>query len=707
MTEKKDIKVLLIDSVERVSLPSIGLGLLAACLREWAGVYNVKILQRKFIPDLADKIIAENPDIIGYTAVTPYLHEVVKIAAQVKSSLPGVPQIIGGPHITSLPNTLPKEFNLGVIGEGEKTICELVDIYRRDGKFTSDNLKIINGLIFWDNNRLVKTDACQPLDDIDSLPLPARDLMNIRGYFAEAETIFPTKLYRPSGLMTARGCPYNCIFCQERALSARFRPHSWERTIKEIEELVYQYDVDLIDIMDDHFLANINRFKKIAQEIIVRGLNKKTAFFCYTRADHITNEVCQLLKEMNVKLVFIGFESGSDRILKYLKNDNCSVSTNQKAYDLLRKHGIHVYGSFIFGSPDETMEEMKMTLDFIKRNHMPSVEMQVLTPLPGSGIWQYALGRGLVSNNMDWSRLILRNRGKNVWLGEKVSYDEFLKFYHQELIPVFWHHAQIIHDFEFKDLFQLKLWRRFFKKPKLYLSKIKHTFIFHKNNLKRKVNQGTDYIYQVDRILLRRQVKKHSRFVSGKVLDIGAGGRSRYRQFFSCESYIKMDVEKNNNIDVVGSASDLPFEDSSFDSIVCTEVLGNVFDIFKASREFFRVLKPGGHALITTTFLNHLYDEPNNFWRFTHYALVRLFEEAGFKIELTEQRGGFFSARAQTNVRYLIDRFNLHNKFWARLLNPILKIYSNFMVWLDNRDTGHANRQFAIGWLIIIKKDSG
>ncbi len=212
------------------------------------------------------------------------------------------------------------------------------------------------------------------------------------------------------------------------------------------------------------------------------------------------------------------------------------------------------------------------------------------------------------------------------------------------------------------------------------------------------------YIPQPDRILLKEQIKKYARHIHGRVLDVGAGGFSRYQNFFDYSQYVKMDVFEDKNIDVVGSADDIPFVDESFDSIISTQVLEDVKDIFKSAREFYRVLKPGGTALITTTFLVSVCDEPDNFWRFTGYGLEYLYKNTGFEIVAKERRGGFFSVRAQSNLRYLIERLNLYSHRWTKVFNPVFKAYGLIAIWLDKIDRSPVNQKFSLGWGIVIRK---
>ncbi len=212
------------------------------------------------------------------------------------------------------------------------------------------------------------------------------------------------------------------------------------------------------------------------------------------------------------------------------------------------------------------------------------------------------------------------------------------------------------------------------------------------------------YIYQPSRILLKQQIKKQSHYIKGKVLDVGAGDFSRYESLFNCKEYIKMDIKKNDNVDVVGRAEKIPFEDGKFDSIVCTQVLGDVKNTHRVVKEFYRVLKNDGIVLLTESLMDEIHDEPKDYWRFTEFGLRYLFENAGFKIIVINQRGGFFSVKAQNNIRYLIEKLNLYSHEWAKVFNPFFVIYSKIMFFLDRIDKGRVNKKFTLGWCVVARK---
>lgn len=211
-------------------------------------------------------------------------------------------------------------------------------------------------------------------------------------------------------------------------------------------------------------------------------------------------------------------------------------------------------------------------------------------------------------------------------------------------------------------------------------------------------------IFQPERVLLKKQIKKHSHYINGDVLDVGCGSFDRYSELFSYKKYIKMDVDGKNNPEIIGRAENIPLPDNSVDSIVCTQVLGDVWDLKKALAEFFRVLRPSGKILITESLISSVHDEPHDFWRFTNYSLENLLKEAGFFVLESEKRGGFFSSAAQNTIRYLIDRFNLYENFLGKILRYPIGLFGKMMILLDSIDRSEASRRQALGWCAVAVK---
>lgn len=212
-------------------------------------------------------------------------------------------------------------------------------------------------------------------------------------------------------------------------------------------------------------------------------------------------------------------------------------------------------------------------------------------------------------------------------------------------------------------------------------------------------------LFQPERYLLKKQIKANAHYIKGVVLDAGGGDGERYKKFFKFDKYITLDINPECGADIVGSVEDIPAESGSFDSVISTQVLEHVKNPQKAVEEFYRVLKPKGHCLVTVPQLNELHDEPNDYFRFTKYGLEEIFNNAGFKIILIEKRGGFWSANAQMRVRYIIDLFQL-NKIrllrWA--FQPFMWLCGMSVILIDNLDRSRAGQKHTIGWLIVAQK---
>ena len=212
-------------------------------------------------------------------------------------------------------------------------------------------------------------------------------------------------------------------------------------------------------------------------------------------------------------------------------------------------------------------------------------------------------------------------------------------------------------------------------------------------------------IFQPERILLRVQIRKYSPYVKGVVLDAGSGKSNRYSDFFdNVSKYITLDIDPDNNPEIIASVEDIPLSDESIDTVISTQVLEHLKSPELAIKEFYRVLKHGGYALVTIPQCGELHEEPNDYFRFTNFGIKYLFENAGFELVNIDQRGGFFSTIAQLKIRYLIDRFDLYDRKLTILFLPIFKLYGKFMIFLDKQDNSSANKKHALGWCLLVQK---
>lgn len=384
--------------------PSLAFGYLISYIRKYLGFEDF------FVTDDPERLMAEKPDIVGISSYTMYFQIASSIARKAKEEL-GVPVIVGGHHITALPHRLPDSFDIGVLGEGEETLRELLEIYLKEGSFQPDSLEKVRGIVFRRNGEKIVTPMRELIRPLDRIPPPEREIFDWGEYFY---------------LLTSRGCPYRCVFCSPALHWKTFRSFSPEYVVREVREAYERYGQDLVTFNDDLFIADLKRLSRVVDLLSESGLNEKVSFNFSARANLVTDRLMEILSRMQVLILSMGLESGSDRILKYLKSGPISVEDNQRACDLCHRSGIKVEASFIVLSPPEEREDLLKTFDFIFRNRdvFYSVKTLPLTPLPGTPIWEYAMKKGIVSEEMDWN-LIQQGR---INLNEKITRYELYRF---------------------------------------------------------------------------------------------------------------------------------------------------------------------------------------------------------------------------------------------------------------------------------------
>ncbi|SPF43711.1 putative enzyme [Syntrophobacter sp. SbD1] len=360
-----------------------------------------------------DKIRNYKPDLVAISSVTQNFNYAIRYAGIAKKY--GLPVIVGGTHITSLPSCLAKEMDVACMGEGEETFLELMRHFLESSSFAADKLPSILGIAFHENGQVRVTAPRTLHNSIDRLPHPKRSII---GYG------------RRTYLYTARGCPDRCVFCGASRHWGKVRYASTPYILEEIEELI-EHGVKVIRFADENFVANKPRLRELAKEIRARGINTRVKFSCWCRSSTVDAETAELLKSMNVVSAKLGLESGSSRILSYLKG-KVTVEQNRNGVELLKKAGLQVNADFIIASPDETKEEILQTYEFIKRTPLDFVEINILSPLPGTPIWEYSLSKNLVSDAMDWSRLNFKfnkDPGTAIVLSETLGHSEIAKLH--------------------------------------------------------------------------------------------------------------------------------------------------------------------------------------------------------------------------------------------------------------------------------------
>lgn len=394
----------------KAETPHFGLISLAAYLRKVCPDINIKIVEGT---DILKKIAGGCPDIVGFTSDTLMYDKVRALAKKVRKNTRAA-LIIGGIHITAAPESLDSVFGFGVIGEGEKTFEEVLKLYAKSGgSFVADDLKNMSGLVFFNKGELIKTPRRDLIENIDELPFPARDITPMERYYLKDQiNLFGVK--REMAVMTSRGCPYKCIFCGSSVQWGSVRFHSAEYVVNEIEYVVKKYKADGIMFWDDLFIAPEDRILKIAKLIKDKELHKKVVFTGFARANLMNEKISAALSGINVKRLIFGLESGSEKILKYLKRSSVTVEDNKRAVSLCRKYGITSSSGFITGTQGETVEDLQKTYEFMKNYPLDNSQIYILTPYPGTEIWEKAVKDGLISPKINLNNLFVQLKSPTI-----------------------------------------------------------------------------------------------------------------------------------------------------------------------------------------------------------------------------------------------------------------------------------------------------
>lgn len=410
------LKLLLFSSIDERSevetrYAPIGLaGLAAGVNRDFPDDWEVRIANGNLPALLRDFA----PDVVGLSCVSQNYHIAQAQARICRAS--SIPVLLGGVHISMLPASLTPDFTAAGLDEGEATLSDFLRIFQECRGFPVDRLAAVPGVVFFDGDRRIQTAPRPPVANLDSIPIPRHDLL-------------PPSSHRY--LFTSRGCPYRCAFCASSRFWHKVRFHSPDRVLEEIHLLV-GLGARLISFYDDLFIADIKRLAEIAGRIAASDLPQRVKFTCSVRANTVTEPAAALLKSMNVVSCGLGLESGNPEILTFLKGKGITVEHNRKAVEILKRQGIKANASFVIGSPHETVEQMMDTYRFIRDTPLDLVDIYVLTPFPGTPVWDLARERGLVSDDMDWSRLNVNwevGGDRAILLSETVTREEMARMY--------------------------------------------------------------------------------------------------------------------------------------------------------------------------------------------------------------------------------------------------------------------------------------
>lgn len=338
-----------------------------------------------------------SPDVVGVSCMTSTYVRACELAETVRELAPALPIIFGGIHPTSVPEeTASQSFvDYVVVGEGELTMTELLSVIEANG-----DPEGVNGLAYKKNGEVVRTPPRGLIHRIDSLPMPARHLFDM-DYYSQRWNWPRGYWLRTANMMSSRGCPFECIYCASKVMFGRkFRAKSVASTVDEIEHLVTEYGFECVSLSDDTFSINRKRALEICREIRRRDLDIKLRV--QLRANTTWDDLVEELKKSGCIHIDIGVESGSQRILNILKK-GITIEQVKNATAIIRRHGIRCGVTFIIGTPGELMEDVELTSSLAREIDADYTQFFIMTPYPGTELYQYASDHKLFSADFNFS----------------------------------------------------------------------------------------------------------------------------------------------------------------------------------------------------------------------------------------------------------------------------------------------------------------
>lgn len=389
------------DSLRRLS-PPLGLMYLGAVLKNSGyevnildspceGYYSTKIEGDHITYGLSDeelikRIVDYEPDTVGITSMfSAHQKNAVAHCDLVKKINPNIPVILGGIHPSFTPKKSAKNKSVDfvIMGEGEFRILNLLNSLNSRKGFNFD------GIMYKRNGKIIGNPMTSRIEDLDTLPLPARELVNMKRYIKIGVPYAPfSKKERCGQIMISRGCPFNCVFCSTvNYWGHKFRMRTINHILKEVDELVRQYDIQELQFTDDNLTADREKAKELFKSLKPYHLSLCTPHGLMINT--IDKEMINLMADAGAYQLSFAVESGSKRVLKEIIHK--PVPEKEKVKCLIKdchERGIQVHGLFIVGFPGESLKEMKETFTYPYETDFDSVSFFIANPIPGSELYE-------------------------------------------------------------------------------------------------------------------------------------------------------------------------------------------------------------------------------------------------------------------------------------------------------------------------------
>lgn len=376
------MKIVLIQPRSRtpsLKAPPLGLCYITAVLKKNNIKAKIIDMNVKNI-DFNSYLKREKPEIIGVSSIVTNAGNALKIAETTKKILPQSFVLLGGPYPSMMGDRLltrHRQVDATLVGEAEFTFLELIKRLQ-DGQ----PIDTVDGLIFRKENRNISNLPPKLISPLDQIPHPAREELEMQMYGKNAGTIF-----------TSRGCPQQCTFCSRAVFGRKWRGHSPEYVLKEIELLIKRFGVSTLSILDDNFTVDLERAERILDSIIAKKWKLAIYFWNGMRADHMTKQLLTKLKKAGCKDINFGVESVDPEVMESIKK-GVTLKQIEQAIQLTRELGMRANAFLMIGNKGDTVKTADKIIEFVEKVHVNGVHLSMATPLFGTKFWDWVETNG-------------------------------------------------------------------------------------------------------------------------------------------------------------------------------------------------------------------------------------------------------------------------------------------------------------------------
>ncbi|MDO8748040.1 MAG: cobalamin-dependent protein [Candidatus Omnitrophota bacterium] len=371
--------------------PPMSVSYLASILKQKGHSVKIKDFEvEKFTEQILLKVVEDfDPEMAGLSFRTPSFNSAKTICSILKQARKDLPVVLGGPHATAFAEDALKlsGADIAVRGEGEFALLEIAEAIEK-----GSSLKGIEGISFKLDGAINHNPERKPFKDIDAFPWPARELL-------------PMDLYNIDVILSSRGCPFACIYCDKVISSRAVKYRLAEDVVNEIIYTLEKYGKPAFYFIDEHFLSNKDRANRMLDLLIKAGKDKgiQLKWVCQSRVDAIDEKILRKAKDAGCYEIHYGLETGDQTELAFI-NKRTTLEQARRAVEIAKECGLLVRGNFMIGFPISTKETISNTIRFAKSLPIDRYRFFIVSPLPNTKMWDYIITNNQLYDDFDWEK---------------------------------------------------------------------------------------------------------------------------------------------------------------------------------------------------------------------------------------------------------------------------------------------------------------